>query len=555
MINIIFILFSHHVLSDSPNEEYNNHLIIDFGGKYLKGGLLNLESTSLSFLNRSKDSQCISTNDCYSIPNSISASITDFMFNEKSEDAVKIGTKAFDNAAKNKMFGIQYFGAIFNRKRSFISKNCNLFNLDTNVTNTEFPIFWYLIQFFLKYKKYTSANQLTVVLPGYSTSLTSKEMKVANNNSFVNLTIVKDYEIIQRVHSNLFTNNRKNILYLDFGAFSTKATVVNKENEIISYEFNEECGIELVAYRQARQIFDSIDEDSNNYGNYVFKARNEAYNIISNESFYDDLFEQNLKKLIDNSISNSKSNTGSDFVIDEIILIGGGCELPFVQKALEKVLNGKKFDLIEKVTNDIQKLNHITFFVEGCLLPPYNNSKSVFIYHPLFVKYDDKVFKIEDVSNLNKKPFNIEFKMNLGNIEKSKKDKDANHSILWNNKIEIVTDKDHVVGGMSIKDAKFVITNLDSKADYSDKFIVVKGSLRSDDHSNAVKIDLDAQLCDDGESNNFDCKIKLDIEESNSTLSKIANAEKRASELDAAMGLIRMLSGNKFGKKKDKDEL
>lgn len=100
-------------------------------------------------------------------------------------------------------------------------------------------------------------------------------MKLICKDLYDEVNIIKDYEVIRRVHSNIFT---KNVLYLDFGSFSTKATVISNESEIVSFGFNEDCGLELVAYREARKIFDGDDFYEENH---VFNARNKSYEVIS----------------------------------------------------------------------------------------------------------------------------------------------------------------------------------------------------------------------------------------------------------------------------------
>lgn len=538
-----FFLFNRFVFSDLLNKKDQKHLVIDFGGKFLKGGLHYSLLNNFSYLNKNDD--CNSSNDCYLIPNSISAAVDDMMLYNQSKDAIKIGIEAFTKVSKSNLLGIQYFGAIFNRKRSFISSNCDFFNTDSNVTLSDLPLFWYLSQFFSKYQEKTLADDLVIILPAYTTDLTREEIEVANNNSFKKITFIKDSEIIQKVHSNLFQNNNgKNVLYLDFGAFSAKATVINQNNEIVSYDFNEECGIEKVAYRQSIK---AQDNNKKKIDNHIFNARNEAYKFISSGDFYDEIFEKNLNDLIENSITNS------NFVIDEFVLVGGGCQLPFVIKTVEKVSKGK-FSLIDSFNKNI---NHLTFLADGYLLPSHNTTGIQFNYHPLFVKYNNQTHKIPGISIHNEKRFDddYQFKINLGKIHHNDK---VNQSSIWDSRIDIVTDKYHVLSGMSTTVLKLNISDLKSDPNFEGKFVQITGSFENDGEKrlNSFGLKFEVELCDVNEkSKEFVCKEKFNVRRSNSTVMKKLKAEKKASETDAAMMLIRALfdsfSKIKNGGKKD----
>lgn len=542
MINFIFFFLNQLVLGDSSSKEDKTNLIIDFGGKYIKGSLINITSNKFSYLTENGNNICGSSNDCYSIPNSISASVNDLMHVNKSEDAVKIGIKAYETATRNRLLGIQYFGAIFNRKPSYIGANCDYFNLDLNVTVSNFEIFWYLIQFFSKYQQKTTADEIAIILPGYTTDKTIEEMKIANNQTFNKITVLKDYDIIQKVHVNIFNgDNSRNALYIDFGAFSTKATVVTKQGEIVSYEFNEESGIEKVAFRQLLKSQVGKEKSKHLYDDYLLNTKKEAYKEISSDAFYDEIFEKNLNDLIVHSIENSKVNTNSNFVIDEIVLIGGGCELPFVIKTVEKLSNGTKFELIEKIQNNLASINHLTFLVDGYQLPAVKESQNLFVYHPLFIEYNNQTHRIPGVSNINKKIHDdqYQFKINLGKIQRNQK---PNQTSLWDGVIKIVTDSYHVIGGMSKIVLKLNISDLKSDGDYENKFIQLIGSFDEIEKcENSFGLKFEAELCDVNENKELVCSDKFNVVKSNAAIMKSLKAKKKADENDAAMALIRAL--------------
>lgn len=540
---IIFYL-NRLVSGNDASEIEKKHLIIDFGGKYLKGALDNYSPDSFLYLTKKENNVCDSPY-CYLIPNSISAAVDDMMSTNTSEEAVRVGQEAFIKARKNKLLGIEFFGAIYNRKRKYISSNCDFFNIDNNVTISDFPLFWYLIQFFTKYQNKTLADDLTIILPGYSTDVTFEELKVANNQTFKKINFFRDFEIIQKVHSNLFSKSEnKNVLYLDFGAFSVKATVVNRQNEVVFYDFDDQIGIEKVAYSRAPKDQEEEGKDKTNkrkrnekdlYDNRVSKAREEAYKAMENVSFYDELFERNLNELIQKAKSRESA-------IDEIILIGGGCQFPFVRKTVESLSKEKKTVLI-----DTLNLNHSTFFIDGYKLTLNDKnlpSSNKFIYHPLFVKYNGQTHKIPEFSEQS-----YQFKINLGKIQRIEK---VNQSSVWNNQFKIVTDESHVISGMSkaVLNLEFELNETDS---IENKFIQISGSFSDgrEKCENSFCLNFEAELCDVNDDKEIECKEKVSVVRSNVTVIKSIEAQKRARETDAAMGMIRALF-SQFSQAKNK---
>ena len=229
------------------------------------------------------------------------------------------------------------------------------------------------------------------------------------------------------MHSQLSPND-KSILYFEFGAFSTKATLIDSSNRIVSYNFEEECGIEKVAYRLA------IQNQSLNLSNQSdpVSQRIEAYTIIeNNESFIDEVFEQHLKTLIEKV---------SLKPYDDVVILGGGCNLPFVSIALKKILPKVRISL----SDDYLKVDHLTFFVNGYHLTRTSGLKNDFFYHPLHIKYGSEVheLRLDSIQNIN-----------LGKVLHRTNATKHNETIdnPYDNRIHIITDENHILSGGSKK--------------------------------------------------------------------------------------------------------
>lgn len=498
--------------------QLNDEFIVDFGGKYLKGATFNSVSSRLTLIESRNNSNPEGV-----IPNSISASVIDCLQNETLYDAVSIGDSAFQKVRKNIYFGIEFFGAIVNRKKSFLKKNHNFFLIDQNVTLTDIPRFWYLQQFFVQYQRVSNSNKVKLIIPGYSTELVYDQFNMANNCTFSDLAIYKDYEIIQKVHSQLAPKD-KSILYIDFGAFSTKATLIDSSNRIVSYNFDEECGIEKVAYRLAIQ-----NESLNlpNQSNPV-SQRIEAYTIIkNNESFIDEVFEQHLKTLIEKV---------SLKPYDDVVILGGGCNLPFVSIALKKILPNVRISL----SDDYLKVDHLTFFVNGYHLTRASGLKNDFFYHPLYIKYGSEVheLRLDSIQNIN-----------LGKILHRTNATKHNETIdnPYDNRIHIITDENHILSGGSKKFKKLIIPELNNKTfeSTSNQILILTYTPMS---NGSFEKAFEAKLCDSDDPSK--CTSPMVLETSDSIYRKAARVDKKVKSVDAAMSILRVFQQS-YSKKKN----
>lgn len=129
MLCLIFIISQRFIAYKPDDASSQNHLIIDFGGRFIKGGLTGSQSKTISFLY--KNANCLKkvSNDCYSIPNSISGSAEYMLGSENPEVMIRVGEKGYDWAVKSKNDAYQYFGAFYNLKYSYLKKIiiCSIF--------------------------------------------------------------------------------------------------------------------------------------------------------------------------------------------------------------------------------------------------------------------------------------------------------------------------------------------------------------------------------------------------------------------------------------------
>ncbi|OHS97050.1 hypothetical protein TRFO_36766 [Tritrichomonas foetus] len=309
------------------------------------------------------------------MPSSISCGIDDLIKVELSENAIKIGDEALEKAHKNQYLGIEFFGTIFNRQKKEISKFHELYNVDKNVTLSDFPLFWYLNQYLLRLKNLTLTDELTIILPGYTTESTFVNISLANerNNTFQKLEILKDYEILfnQYKRSQMKSGNqKKKVLFIDFGAFSAKATLIS-DNKILGYNFCEKCGMEELAFELSKK--ENI-------------TRKDAYEKMNNIDFTKLSIFEEFKLNVQNEIF-EKINIDE---VDEIQLVGGGCDYPFIRTAIG-LITTKPF---------LRSFSSFSFLIDGYIENIQNYQKIEYRPFNLLVEYNGARHKPEVGENL-----------------------------------------------------------------------------------------------------------------------------------------------------------
>ena len=334
-------------------------LVVDFGSKYLKGGIID-ENGKFTQLNENLSMS------------SISASIDDFIKTNATLDSIKIGKSAYEKSLQNEYFGIEFFGAVFsNENKSYLSENHLLYHFDKNVTLSDYPLFWYMSKFLLKLKEHTKTDSLFMILPGFHTQRTFDLIQLANANITSNYTLVDSFnetfdDITIVTDYNLISANQKRIspskasLFIDVGAFSSKATLIANGN-IQQYIFCEDCGVERVAFRLA---------DKENI------SRIDAYEKMKSSDFNDENFSINFEAKIINQFQKSEFFEQ----VKEIVVFGGGSEFGFIRQVLGKfrvpftVANDPNNYLVNLLLDNFQNVNCFPNFDLHPKFLAYNNN-------------------------------------------------------------------------------------------------------------------------------------------------------------------------------------
>lgn len=236
-------------------------LALDFGGKYLKGAIVENDGTVMYLKNLEVPS--------LAIPGAITSQLSGPLSMENIKHAIKIDGVSIGYAAlklieKNRTRGVPFLGATFGKDISYLKANHDLLGIDKNATFGGLPPSWYFLRLLAAFESWHGRfEEILLVLPFSTPVYTRGHLRILGAFLGKRLQIITDTEayglaIAKILQPKLGVGQSAVSMIVDVGAFALKVQLIKtsrtdpKSRLQTTFQrgmFSEDAGLEAIAHR------------------------------------------------------------------------------------------------------------------------------------------------------------------------------------------------------------------------------------------------------------------------------------------------------------------
>jgi hypothetical protein len=251
------------------------------------------------------------------------------------EDDFVVQDAALTAIAANASLGTQFLGAVFGRSPAYLRAHPGLFGLDANAIVACAPPQLLLERFLQSIAPYAADVKKVIVLVSPHISLPIRDqIQASGRRIFEKKTEVLDHTVVYQklVAAATSSSWKHTLLFLDFGAFSAKATAIQmtkgffglwSQPNVTGYEFSEDAGLEALALRLSQ------------------KMNAEREKVVANLPQIengDPLFEEEVRRIIQWSTHGE--------LLSEVQLLGGGANFAWIEKLVKSIVANRSIPIL-----------------------------------------------------------------------------------------------------------------------------------------------------------------------------------------------------------------
>ena len=355
------------------------HLVLDFGGKYMKGAIVDDGDGTITTLKNVEMSSM-------AIPCAITSELSGPLSIKNIQQALRVDSCTIGYAAlklieKNRTRGIPFLGATFGKDIEYLKENHDFYGIDSNATFNGLPASWYLLRMLTMIEmSYGHFRDVVLILPFSMPLYIRSHLQVLGLFIKKKFVSVADTQVFGWVCSKVLQprlrhGERVAVMIVDVGAFSLKVQLLrmNKETNspliragFIDGFMSEEAGLEAIAYRM------SVNQNI---------KRKKAVKMLENLKEPDEVFRAEFLKMMNEIEKRHRVR------IEQVQVVGGGARYKWVQRVLEE-------GLPESVPIQFN-MNQITGLVDGCAqIVARGIEDELCMTYPLYVEHGDARIEI-----------------------------------------------------------------------------------------------------------------------------------------------------------------